>query len=492
MPKNDRPNILLIMSDQHSPHIFGAYGNGIVRTPNLDALAANGIRFDSMYCPSPLCVPSRMSFLTGRTPTANRVWTNYHMLPSDIPTFAHALGGADYETALIGRMHFMGPDQRHGFEKRPLGSYFATPYLGAPGFGAPLFGKISPGTSGQGRMSVDVSGYGRTTYQAFDDLVTDATIAYLDERANEGGGRPFAAVAGFVLPHCPYFAPKDLFDYYYERIELPRFTDRERETEPEYIRLVREKRHFVDSVPEERIRIALASYYGLIEYMDRNIGRIIDALDRSGLREDTLVIYTSDHGDHGGEHGLWSKGTYYEASVGVPFIASMPGLVNGGIASDIVCNLYDIGPTLIDFAGADPLPDTIGRSFKHALTGGTVPDWSNETYSEHLDGGDVTMPSRMVRRGPWKYAIYHGTAPTLFNLDTDPEELVNLAGDPAFRAIEAELAERVSEGWDPDYILAENTQSQRNVRALTKWGRAVHPRHPDVIDVPDVEDITIL
>ena len=120
MPKNDRPNILLIMSDQHSPHILGAYGNGIVRTPNLDALAANGIRFDNMYCPSPLCVPSRMSFLTGRTPTANRVWTNYHMLPSDIPTFAHALGGADYETALIGRMHFMGPDQRHGFKKRPL------------------------------------------------------------------------------------------------------------------------------------------------------------------------------------------------------------------------------------------------------------------------------------------------------------------------------------------------------------------------------------
>ena len=492
MSTSDRPNILLIMSDQHSPHILGAYGNDIVRTPNLDTLARNGVRFDNVYCPSPLCVPSRMSFLTARTPTANRVWTNHHMLPSDIPTFAHALGAADYETALIGRMHFVGPDQRHGFEKRPLGSYFATPYPGAPGFGAPLFGKISPGTSGQGRMSVEVSGYGRTTYQAFDDLVTYATIAYLDERANEGDGRPFAAVAGFVLPHCPYFAPKDLFDYYSERIELPRFTEEERENEPEYVRLVREKRRFVDPVPEERIRIALASYYGLIEYMDRNIGRIIDALDTSGLRENTLVIYTSDHGDQVGEHGLWSKSTYYEASVRVPLIASMPGMSGREAMSDIVCNLYDIGPTLIDFAGTETLPDTIGRSFKPALTGDAVPDWSNETYSEHLDGGDVIMPSRMIRRGPWKYATYHGTAPTLFNVDEDPDELRNLAGDPAHHAVESELSERVAEGWNPDRILSENERAMRSMRALTNWGRAVHPRHPDVIDVPDVEDLTIL
>ena len=140
----DRPNILVLMSDQHSKRQLGSYGDSLVRTPNLDRLASEGMLFENAYCPSPVCVPSRMSFMTGRTPTGNRVWTNQHALHSGIPTWAHALGIAGYETALIGRMHFVGPDQRHGFERRPLGEYMAV-HPGAPMQGEPVFQAIPTG-----------------------------------------------------------------------------------------------------------------------------------------------------------------------------------------------------------------------------------------------------------------------------------------------------------------------------------------------------------
>ena len=152
-----RPNILVLMSDQHSKRQLGCYGDPLVRTPNLDRLAYEGMQFDNAYCPSPVCVPSRMSFMTGRTPTSNRVWTNQAVLNSGIPTWAHTLTNAGYETALIGRMHFVGPDQRHGFEKRPLGEYMAV-HPGAPWEGEPVFKAIPTDATSQHRISVEMAG----------------------------------------------------------------------------------------------------------------------------------------------------------------------------------------------------------------------------------------------------------------------------------------------------------------------------------------------
>ncbi|MYB47764.1 MAG: sulfatase-like hydrolase/transferase [Dehalococcoidia bacterium] len=205
----ERPNILVLMSDQHSKRQLDCYGDSLVRTPNLDRLASEGMLFENAYCPSPVCVPSRMSFMTGRTPTGNRVWTNQNVLHSGIPTWAHSLGIAGYETALIGRMHFVGSDQRHGFEKRPLGEYMAT-HPGGPMLGEPMFRDIPQDTTSQHRVSVEMAGVGLTSYNAFDDMVTDGLVEYLDEKAS-CEGRPFAAVAGFMMPHCPFFAPEELF-----------------------------------------------------------------------------------------------------------------------------------------------------------------------------------------------------------------------------------------------------------------------------------------
>jgi choline-sulfatase len=483
------PNILLLMTDQHSKFHLGCYGDELVRTPNLDRLAASGMRFDNTYCASPVCVPSRMSFMTSRGPSANRVWNNNHVLRSDIPTWAHALGVAGYETALIGRMHFVGADHRHGFEKRPIGEYSAH-HPGASRLGAPLLEKLA-GTSGQNRRSVEVAGRGRTSYQAFDDAVTAKTCEYIREKASADRDRPFAAVVGFVLPHCPFAAPNELFDYYYDKVDIPQPSVEERAREPAAIRKFKILRGLYPPLDEERIRVARAAYFGLCEYFDTLAGRVLDTLAETGLAENTLVIYCSDHGEMAGEHGCWWKSSYYEGSVGVPLVASLPGVIPEGTTNDVICNLMDIGPTFIDAAGANPLHDIDGLSLWDTMTSGS-PLERDETFSEHL--GQEGIPSRMIRTGPWKYYEYHdATPPALFNLVQDPGELSDLGTDPNHESLRSELSRRLHSGWDPEYVLAETARMDQDLRIIEAWGKATEPRHPDTLPIPEgVEDVELL
>ena len=223
------PNFLVFMTDQHNPSVMGCSGDAVVRTPTLDRLAARGTRFADCYCPSPLCVPSRMSFMTARYPHRNRVWCNRHILSSAIPTFAHALGIAGYSTALIGRMHFEGPDQLHGFEARPFGEYCAN-HPGVPRPGGPAFTVVPRKTTGQTREAVEIAGRGRGSYQWYDERVTEAASSFIENHAGSADDRPFAAVVGYVLPHCPFIGDRELFDYYYERVTIPSVEERQPST----------------------------------------------------------------------------------------------------------------------------------------------------------------------------------------------------------------------------------------------------------------------
>ena len=478
------------MSDQHSPHQLACCGDDVVRTPHLDRLAAEGMLFERAYCAAPLCAPSRMSFLTSRRPSANRVWGNQHILSSATPTWAHAVGAAGYETALIGRMHFVGCDQRHGFVRRPLGEYMAHhPGVAPPG--AALFQQIPASTSGQHRVSVEMAGTGRTGYQAFDESVADATCAYLHEQARDDDRRPFAAVAGFMLPHCPFFAPRELFDYYYERVDVPQPTAAELAREPQAIRNFKKRRGIDDPLPEERIRVARAAYFALCEYLDQQVGRILDKLDETGLRENTLVVYCSDHGEMAGEHGCWWKSNYYDGSVRVPLIARLPGVVEAGRRNSTLCNLMDLGPTVIDMAAAEQLPRSDGHSLWRQLTGQADATRPRETFSEHGTDWDKT-PSRMIVRGPWKLYKYHDeTPPVLFHLEDDPGEMCDLAADPAHSGIRDELLQRLYQNWDPDYVVTECKRLGADMRILKNWGEALRPQHEDTLPVPDVEDVEL-
>ena len=483
--ETDKPNILLIMSDQHSKHVLSCYGNKIVRTPNLDRLAAEGIRFTDAYCPAPLCVPSRMSFMTARTPSRNRVWTNKNILNSETPTWAHLMRLAGYDTALIGRMHFEGPDQRHGFDERPIGERSAGP----PGMklrGGPMHTRFPSSTHGQSRPSVEIAGKGRTLRQWADEARMQAAVDWIEARGRNPGPHPFAAVAGFVLPHCPFIAPESLFDYYYGRIDVPQIE----EDQPLSTRRFRARCDILEPpLDPEHIRVARAAYFGLCEQVDILIGRVLDALDRSGLAENTLVIYTSDHGDMAGEHGCWWKSIYYEGSAGIPMIARWPGVIRTGTTQSAICSLMDIGPTFAEIAGAEfPYP-VQGRSLLRLMTDETDPDWIQETVSEFVERRGM-IPSRMIRSGPWKLWQDHGPdapPPVLFNLQDDPDELRDLADDPDHTEIRRDLLEKLRADWNPDTVRRECAEREQHYDLLAAHTRATDAQSPDNIEYPPAE-----
>ncbi len=461
---SSRPNILLIQSDQHSGQVMGCAGDDIVRTPNLDGLAESGVIFDNCQCAAPLCVPSRMTMLAGRHCSDIDVWSNQCRLPSDVPTFAHALGAGGYETVLCGRMHFTGPDQRHGFQKRIFGELSDHRYWGAPTVN---LGDVPLSTTGQCRESVEVSGPGRTSYQAYDEEVAERAEQFLQQRDDD---RPLFLTAGFVLPHCPFIAEKERFEYYYDRVGVPEVPDGYCEDMPEPMRRWREARGITELTDEE-IRTARAGYYGIVEHFDAVVGRLLQALEKSGMADNTIVIYISDHGESAGKNGLWWKSQFYDHAVGVPMIFSGPGTPSGERVEDIV-SLLDLGPTLTEMGDAPQMQDISGQSMV-ALMNGDDPAWRNEAISEMINLRPLyPYPGRMIRKGPWKLIHYEGADPILFNLDEDPNEFLNRADDPHCRKICNYLHERVRSGWNPDRALRILKRRRRDRALLTDWYEA--------------------
>ena len=253
---------------------------------------------------------------------------------------------------------------------------------------------------------------------------------------------------GMLLPHCPYIAPKALYDYYATRVDVPIAGD-----QPETIKRFRRDRGILNpALPLQRIRVARTAYYGMCEYLDTLIGRILQCLDETGLSQNTLVVYMTDHGEMAGDHHCWWKSTYYEGSVGSPLIARLPGAIPTGAVCDAVCNHMDLGPTFAEIAGAD-FPDVDGRSLWSTLRGRHPPRWLDETTSEFCDGvGRHYYPARMVRSGPWKLWYYGDSAklpPALFQLEDDPREQHDLGLSPKHRSIREQLVERVLADWNP-------------------------------------------
>jgi choline-sulfatase len=477
MPDEARPNLLLIHSDQHNPFVTGCYGDSVVQTPNLDRLGAEGAIFDACYCSSPICVPSRMSMLSGRHPYENRVWTNQDTLDSGIPTFAHALGAAGYRPISIGRMHSVGPDQLHGHADRLVGDHGPN-HLGGGGVDR----GVLTGTAGPARVSLERSGPGQSAYQVHDEYVTAATVDALNRygvRKRAGlPDDPFCLNVGFMLPHPPYVARSEDYALYRETITMPEKPEPFSDDLHPHLRWWR--RHTGSAeVSEEEILRSRAAYWGLVTRMDAMIGRILDALQENGLSENTLIIYTSDHGDMLGEHGLWWKHTFYEESARIPLIVSWPGVIPAGQRSDRVVGALDLTATMLDALGADPLPNASGSSFLDLIRDPEgVHAWEDEAFSEYCsekfcpEGGCY---QRMIRQGDWKLVYYHDAPPQLFNLAEDPGELVDRAADPACREIREALNQRILDGWDPAWIAEEMAAKRADQAVLAAWARQIRP-----------------
>lgn len=470
-----RPNILYIMSDQHARRVAGCYGDPVARTPALDGLAARGVTFDAAYCPSPICVPSRMSALTGQWPHQQACWTLQDHLGTDRPTWAHALGAAGYRPILIGRMHSVGPDQHHGFAER----FSAEPGPHWPGVPRQDLGVLA-GAQGPSAVSLTRSGRGQSGYQVADEEVCETACDWLAEAGRDPDpDAPFCLMVGFTLPHCPFVARREDYDLYEGRVGPPRLPRPRPEHEHPFLARWRTACGIDDPDPDAVIR-ARTAYYGLVTRTDILVGRVLDSLEAAGLAGETLVVYTSDHGEQIGEHGHWWKNTFYEDSVAVPLILSWPGRLPEGERRAQVVNLVDIGATLIEAAGAPALPASNGRSLLGIASDVRAP-WVDRTFSEYVTDtaaawtGPEATRQRMIRDGRWKLVVIDGYRPMLFDLETDPDELDDLAEDPAHAGVRAELAARVMDGWDPRSIERNVALRQKEKAVLSAWAAETRP-----------------
>lgn len=451
MSSNQPPNILLIMSDEHAPMYSGPYGHPLVKTPHMDRLAEDGVTFTNAYCNSPLCMPSRMSFMTGRYIHNIGAWDNAAPLRPDAITWAHILRDAGYDVVLSGKQHFGGLDQLHGFRTQLARDLHAERKHGLTDWenGTPQAARPWQGPA--------QAGPGTTEEIKVDDLAEEQALKYL--RDPERHEQPWVLNVSFIAPHFPLVVPQRFWDLYpLNEIDLPDIPDGHLENQHPVYQRMRRMFGCVD-FPEELVRCARAGYYGLITYLDEKIGNLLQTLEETNQLENTVVIYTSDHGEMNGEHGMWRKSNFYEASVRVPLQIMLPDRISARRQIDEVVSLVDLTATLVDIAGGDSIAQLDGDSLIPLLQD-HADDWKDYAFSEYLAHG-VERPMAMLRKGNYKFNYSLGDPPELYNISEDPEEFQNLANLPQYQKICNEMKAQLLDEWDPIQIEEQVRESQK-------------------------------
>ena len=453
------------MSDQHKPDALGVAGDRVARTPNLDAFARTATRFSNCYCSNPVCTPSRASLLTGLYTHNHGAFNNATSWPFEHKTLAHMFSGAGYMSALVGKMHFVDA-QTHGFDYHvdfndwyqflgPKTKLYADA-LGHPNSGSGLpevddfwrdFGdpwrdaREKDGRKG----AVAIGAVSKIPEEEqFDAFVARESIRFLKQH----GQKPFFLVTSFLKPHDPFMPSQRFADMFRpEDMKLPATWGKvDLSTVPQEIRRTIEHDGPTPELDDpEQARRRIAFYYANIAQMDDNAGKVLRALQELNLENDTLVLYTSDHGEMLGEHKLWNKFVFYESSVRVPLLMRVPGLPAGAESRTLVSNV-DIAATLADLTGLHEPNKTDGASFAADLR---TPSKTRDTtvFSEYNLGKRAAK--YMVRRSDWKYNFYTHDIAELFNLRDDPDEMHNLAALPQFKAKADELKAQIFAWYRP-------------------------------------------
>ena len=457
-----KPNILIVMVDQLNPAFLPIHGHPLVKTPNLEKLAARGTVFDNAYCNSPLCAPSRAAFMTGTLPSRTGAYDNAAEFRADLPTFAHYLRQRGYRTVLSGKMHFVGPDQRHGFEERLTTDIYPADYGWTPDWDQP---EARPSWYHNMSSVQDAGTCVRTNQIDFDTETVFAAERAIYDHVRGPGDRPFFLVASLTHPHDPFAVPQDYWDRYdHAAIDMPQLDRHDVALDPHTTRLRHVSAMDAEPVTDDQVRNARHAYYSAISFCDDQLGKLMGALEATGLTENTVVLFLSDHGEMLGERGLWYKMTFLEGGARVPLIVAGPGISAG--RRDEAVSLIDVLPTLIALAGGDPERDVAspvdGRSLLPHLTGGTGHD---EVIGEYLAEGAVA-PVVMLRRGPWKFIHAPGDPDQLYDLASDPGERLNRAEDTDMAAIMAGFRQEVAERWNLSELDAAVRASQRRRRLV--------------------------
>ncbi|MDB6091786.1 MAG: betC [Gammaproteobacteria bacterium] len=467
----ERPNLLILMADQLTARALRAYGGSVARTPHIDTLAQEGVVFDSFYCNSPLCAPSRFSFMAGQLPSKIGAYDNAAEFPAQVPTFAHYLRAAGYQTALSGKMHFCGPDQLHGFEERLTTDIYPSDFGWTPDW--TRFDE-RPGWY-HTMESVTKSGSCiRTNQMDFDDEVVVAARQKLFDLARGNDRRPFCLVVSMTHPHDPYVIPKAYWSRYRDdEIDMPRVGDLAGREDPHSSRL----RHVVglelERPTESQVRSARRAYYGAMSYVDDQIGSLVTTLEQAALDSNTIIMVLADHGDMLGERGLWYKMSFFEPACRIPLIVHAPGRFAPRRVSGSA-SLLDLLPTFAAIAhGGEPPPYAApigGRSLLPELEGGAGPD---EVFGEYLAEGAIA-PIVMIRRSRYKFVHSPADPDQLYDLSSDPDERVNLAAQAHYAALVTDFRAEVSRRWVLPALHAEVLASQRRrhfVNAALRQGR---------------------
>ncbi len=470
-----RPNILFIMVDQLAPQVLSAYGGTGVRTPHLDRLAGDGVVFENAYCNFPLCAPARFSMLSGRLPSRIGAFDNAVEFPASTPTIHHYLRIAGYRTCLAGKMHFVGPDQLHGYEERVTTDVYPADFLWSPDWSLDDESWLEWYHSMHAVL--DAGPHRRSVNIAYDDEVEFEAVRWLHEHADSGDERPFALTVSFISPHDPYLAPPRWWEQYRDiEIDPLRVPDIPLEERDPHSRRhwFLTGRHQVDIGEADVLRMRRA-YFAVTSYVDAKVGRLLATLDEIGMAEDTFIVFTSDHGDSLGERGLFFKMSFFEWSVRVPFIMHAPLAFAPRRASANVSHV-DLLPTLLDVAYDGALPELAapidGRSLA-PLASGSGDDRPDLVCAEYTAEG-VRAPLVMVRKGPCKLISCPTDPPLLFDLDADPDERENLAEHPAHAGMRAELEAAVDRNWDLqalDTAVRRSQSARRLVGAALDTGR---------------------
>ena len=460
-------NFLVVIADQLSPRALPVYGNKVVKAPNISKLAETGVVFEHAYCSSPLCAPSRASFITGLLPSRIGVFDNGAEFATSIPTVAHHLRANGYRTCLAGKMHFIGPDQLHGFEERLTPDIYPAGMHWVPDWEAPLTERLPWYHE---MSSVFEAGVTEATLQRdYDDEVAFRSIRAVYDLARAGDERPFLLVASFSQPHDPWEISAEHWNRYEgAAIDLPRVPHVADDRLDPHSRRLREMCGASGlDVPEDILLNARRAHYASISYVDDKVGLLLDALEHAGLRGDTVVIFMADHGEMLGERGLWYKMSFFEPSATVPLIVNAPNrLAARRVASNV--SLMDLTPTLIELAGApatagvQPLD---GKSLVPLLHGQRRAG-DEAVVAEYLAEGAVA-PIVMIRRRSLKLVSSPADPVQFFDLAADPDELTNLAGSDRAGEL-APLQEEVERRWDLAALDREVRESQRRRRLVTK------------------------
>lgn len=436
---NNRPNILFIFPDQHSPHVLGYEGNTVIDTPNIDRLAREGAYFEEAYCQNPLCVPSRMSMLTGRYSRSIGIYENKHVLEHNCVTLPRVFGASGYRTCLIGKAHFNG-EQFHGYQQRPYGDLYGQAHQPDPER-RPEFGP-----AGLGGLTGNAGPTGIPLPLTQTEICVAETAKWLQTHVALHPEQPFLLSLNFDKPHFPLRPPEYYYRKYVGRVGLPPVPEN---YEQKVVPFVAEALKRFGGHDPVRALDALVSYYACVEWVDDAVGRVLDVLEYLGLAQNTIVIYTTDHGELGGEHGLWNKSVFFEASARVPLVIRWPGVVPAGTVRKEIVGLIDLFPTLCAASGF-ATPDTCeGVSLLPAVV-------DNEPLQrEHLfaESALLNHPEQagcMVRHGQWKFNIYLDGAEELYDLESDPDEWVNLAKEQKHADLVKGLREQAVRFWSPD------------------------------------------